>query len=58
MLNRGDRIELVLETLGVTEIKLREALMATRPTDHEIKGFSLHMCPRPTPWELLEAQEE
>jgi DNA-directed RNA polymerase specialized sigma subunit len=57
MLNRGDRIELVLETLGVTEIKLREALMATRPTDHEIKGFSLHMCPRPTPWEVLEAEE-
>lgn len=58
MLNRGERMEDVLEQLGVTETKLKEALMATRPTDHEIKGFDLHMCPRPTPWDMLEAEEE
>jgi DNA-directed RNA polymerase specialized sigma subunit len=54
MLNRGDHMQLVLETLGVSEQKLREALVATRPTEHEIKGFDLHVCPRPTPWDLLD----
>jgi DNA-directed RNA polymerase specialized sigma subunit len=54
MLNRGDHMDTVLESLGVTEQKLREALVATRPTDHEIMGFELHVCPRPTPWDLLE----
>jgi len=57
MLNRGERMEDVLEHLGVNEKKLKEALMATCPTDHEIKGFELHVCPRPTPWDLLEREE-
>jgi len=57
MLNRGERMEDVLEQLGVTEKKLREALVATCPTDHEIKGFDLHTCPRPTPWDVLECEE-
>lgn len=57
MLNRGDSMALILDTLQVTEKKLREALVATRPTDHEIKGFDLHVCPRPTPWDVIEAEE-
>ena len=58
MLNRGERLETVLEQLNISEKKLKEALVATRPTDHEIRGFDLHVCPRPTPWDLLEAEDE
>ena len=57
MLNRGERLETVLEQLGITENKLKEALTATCPTDHEIRGFELHTCPRLTPWELLEQED-
>jgi DNA-directed RNA polymerase specialized sigma subunit len=57
LLNRGDTIDSILLELGITEIRLREALAATNSIDHDIKDFSLHLCPRPTPWEVLERQE-
>ncbi|MFZ9655553.1 MAG: sigma-70 family RNA polymerase sigma factor [Limnohabitans sp.] len=57
MINRGESLQTVLLELGVSEAKLREALAATNSVDHEIKDFSLHLCPRPTPWERLEHEE-
>lgn len=36
---------------------LRDALVATAGMAHDVMGFDLHMCQRPTPWEVLEAEE-
>lgn len=36
---------------------LRLALVATIGMEHDVRGFDLHLCPRPTPWEALEAAE-
>ena len=47
----------VLTQLQVTDEQLKMALIATQPTDHDIKGFAMHVCPRPTPWELLEGYD-
>lgn len=54
MLNRGCSRAQILEELSVSEEQLKLALVATQPTDHDIRGFDLHICPRATPWELLE----
>ena len=43
--------------LAITREQLKLALIATQPTDHEMRGFDLHVCPRPNPWEMLEASE-
>ena len=37
---------------------LKDALLATAGVAHDVKGFDLHVCPRATPWELLEAEED
>lgn len=44
----------VLAELGITEEALKLALVATQPTDHDIRSFDVYECPRPTPMELLE----
>lgn len=57
MLDKGFSRTEVLEELKITEEQLKLALVATSPTDHDIRGFDLHICPRATPWELLEQGE-
>jgi DNA-directed RNA polymerase specialized sigma subunit len=57
LLTRGDHLSDVLQALDTTEEKLYEALQATVPACHEIKDFNLHVCPRPTPWDVLEGEE-
>jgi hypothetical protein len=57
LLDKGYSRAEVLTQLQMTEEALRLALVATSPTDHDIRGFDLHVCPRPTPYEVLEAEE-
>lgn len=57
LLDKGMTTEQVLIELQITDEALKLALVATSPTDHDIRGFDLHMCPRPTPFEVLEAEE-
>lgn len=56
MMERGLSPTEIRIELGVTEEQFKLALVATSPTDHDIKGFDLHVCPRPTPWEVLEGE--
>lgn len=35
---------------------VRDALLATAGVAHDIMGFDLHECPRPTPWDLVDAE--
>jgi DNA-directed RNA polymerase specialized sigma subunit len=58
MLDRGSSMSEVRSHLGISDEQLRHALVATQPTDHDIRGFDLHMCPRATPMELLEEAED
>ncbi len=57
MLDRGDTATTVMAALNITEAQLKLALVATQPTDHDIRGFDLHVCPRATPMELLIAED-
>lgn len=57
MLDRGESTRTILHQLEVTEEQLKLALVATQPTDHDIRGFDLHLSHHPTPWEVLEAEE-
>lgn len=54
LLDHGMPFAQVCRDLGVTPDKLREALVATCGIDHETQDWSLHECPRPTPWDVLE----
>ena len=54
MLDRGASVPDILAHLNISDDDLKLALLATQPTDHDIRGFDLHMCPRATPMELLE----
>ena len=57
MMQNGISIDEILLKLSITDEALNLALVATHPTDHDIRGFDLHVCPRATPWEVLEEQE-
>ena len=57
MMDKGSSTSEVMAVLEVSEDQLKLALVATSPTDHDIRGFDLHVCPRPTPWDKLEAEE-
>lgn len=57
MLERGASRREVLVELELTDDQLKLALVATQSIDHDIRGFDLHICPRATPMELLEASE-
>ena len=48
----------VCQELGISRDDLKDALLATAGMAHDVKGFDLHVCPRATPWEVLEAEEE
>lgn len=56
LLESGVSLSDVLAQLQITEDALRHALVATQPAEHDIRSFDLHICPRATPWELLEAE--
>ena len=47
----------VCRELNCSADDLRDALVATAGMAHDVMGFDLHMCQRPTPWEVLEAEE-
>lgn len=53
LLQTGLEPEEVCEKLNVSLDELKDGLKATVAMEHEIKGFGLHICPRPTPWEVL-----
>jgi hypothetical protein len=36
---------------------MRNALEATAGVVHETNDWQMHACPRPTPWDVLEAEE-
>lgn len=57
MMDKGSTTSEVMAVLEVSEDQLKLALVATSPTDHDIRGFDLHICPRPTPWDRLESEE-
>lgn len=57
LLNDGLTLDQVCDHLSITKDTAKDALSAVQGVDHEIKDFAYHLCPRPTPWELLEAQE-
>jgi DNA-directed RNA polymerase specialized sigma subunit len=57
LLEKGHSTQEILLQLEITEDQLKLALVATQPTDHDIRGFDLHICPRPTPWDHVLAQE-
>jgi len=48
----------ICKELSCSKQDLKEALLATAGVAHDVKGFDLHVCPRMTPWEVLEAEEE
>lgn len=51
-----DPVEVCRE-LSISADDLRDALVATAGIAHDVMGFDLHVCDRPTPWEVLEAEE-
>lgn len=58
MIEAGHSITDILTQLNLTEETLRQALIATEPTEHDVRSFDFHTCPRATPWELLEAEQQ
>lgn len=48
----------VCKELNCSKNDLKDALLATAGIAHDVKGFDLHVSPIPTPWEVLEAEEE
>lgn len=48
----------ICQELSCSADDLKDALLATSGMAHDVKGFDLHVCPRMTPWEYLEAKEE
>lgn len=57
MLERGCERPEILITLGLNDEQLKLALVATQPTDHDTRDWEFHVCPRKTPWEMLEESE-
>ena len=58
LLERGVRLNDAAAQVELTVEHLRQALAATTGLAHDLKGFDLHIDPRPTPWEVLEMEEE
>ena len=58
LLRNGSGAAEVCEALNVSAEELRLALFSVQSLDHETMGFAGHLCPRPTPWEHLEAEEQ
>jgi DNA-directed RNA polymerase specialized sigma subunit len=58
LMRNGASSDQVMTELEIDGEQLRLALLATSPTSHDILGFELHVCPRATPMEFLEAEWE
>jgi len=58
LLGMGWEPAAVCHELAISRDDLKDALLATSGMAHDVKGFDLHVCPKPTPWEVLEAEEE
>lgn len=48
----------ICKELCCSKTDLKEALLATAGIAHDVKGFDLHISHYPTPWEVLEAEED
>jgi DNA-directed RNA polymerase specialized sigma subunit len=57
LMDAGLSIEAACQELGCSAEELRDGLLATAGISHDVMGFDLHVCSRPTPWEVLEASE-
>lgn len=57
MLRAGFSQSFVCEELGTTPEALKLAIFSVQSLDHDIRGFQDHVCPRPTPWDVLELSE-
>lgn len=57
LLESGMILGAVARQLGCSSQDVKDSLIATTGTAHDVLGFDLHVCQRPTPWEVLEAQE-
>jgi hypothetical protein len=57
MVKSGTSAADICTALSITPDALKLALLSVQGVDHETQDFRWHVCPRPTPWELLEAQE-
>jgi DNA-directed RNA polymerase specialized sigma subunit len=57
MLRAGHHLSVVCEELGTTPDETKQALLSLQSLDHDIRGFRDHICPRPTPWDVLEYSE-
>ena len=58
MLRGGATFEAVCAELKTESEDLKLALFSVQSLDHETQDFKWHLCPRPTPWDVLEASEE
>ena len=57
MIRAGITKHEVCTQLDISLDTLRLALFSIQSLSHETQGFRRHLCPRPTPWETLEAGE-
>jgi DNA-directed RNA polymerase specialized sigma subunit len=57
LLRSGTPADEVCAALNLTSETLRLALASVQSIDHETQDFRWHVCPRSTPWEVLEAEE-
>ncbi len=57
MIRAGASKHDVCAQLSISTDTLKLALFSIQSLSHETQGFRRHLCPRPTPWETLEAGE-
>jgi DNA-directed RNA polymerase specialized sigma subunit len=57
LMDAGMSVDAVCRELACSAEDIRLALVATAGMAHDTMGFDLHVCDRPTPWEVLEACE-
>jgi hypothetical protein len=57
LLDAGMTLQAVCQELSCSAEDVHHSLVATAGMAHDTMGFDLHMCNRPTPWEVLEAAE-
>lgn len=54
LIDSGLTFAQICHKLAISAENLKLALFAVQSLDHEIQDFRYHVCPRPTPWEMLE----
>ena len=58
LIAKGLSLSAIAETLGTTIERVRESIIATTGVAHEQKHWEHHYCHRPTPLDVLIAEEE